>query len=79
MYHRHHNNNSERLHHVGISVIYLAQNLFRRGKYSCDLSLNMDYIVLFKNVRDSSQIGHLARQMFPRIWAFQDATQFETE
>ncbi|MEE8289666.1 MAG: hypothetical protein V3R25_09665 [Nitrosomonadaceae bacterium] len=39
----------------------------------------MDYIVLFKNVRDASQIGHLARQMFPRnskflIWAYQDAT-----
>ena len=66
--------------HLGISVIYIAQNLFHKGKYSRDLSLNMDYIVLFKNVRDSSQIGHLARQMFPRnskflIWAFQDATQ----
>ena len=66
--------------HLGLSVIYLAQNLFHKGKYSRDLSLNMDYIVLFKNVRDSSQIGHLARQMFPRnskflIWAFQDATQ----
>ena len=66
--------------HFGLSVIYLAQNLFHKGKYSRDLSLNMDYIVLFKNVRDSSQIGHLARQMFPRnskfqIWAFQDATQ----
>ena len=66
--------------HLGLSVIYLAQNLFHRGKYSRDLSLNMDYIVLFKNVRDSSQIGHLARQMFPQnskflIWAFQDATQ----
>ena len=36
-----------RWRHRGLSVIYLAQNLFHKGKYSRDLSLNMDYIVLF--------------------------------
>ena len=66
--------------HLGLSIIYLSQNLFHNGKYSRDMSLNMDYLVLFKKIRDASQIGHLARQMFPRnskflIWAFQDATR----
>jgi hypothetical protein len=66
--------------HLGLSVIYLSQNLFHRGKYSRDLSLNMDYIVLFKNVRDATQIGHLARQMYPNnpkflTSAYHDATK----
>ena len=65
--------------HLGLSVIYLSQNLFHQGKYSRDMSLNMDYIVLFKNVRDATQIGHLARQMYPQnskflLWAYNDAT-----
>jgi hypothetical protein len=66
--------------HLGLSVIYLSQNLFHKGKYSRDLSLNMDYIVLFRNVRDATQIGHLARQMYPNnpkflISAYEDATK----
>jgi hypothetical protein len=66
--------------HLGLSVIYLSQNLFHRGKYARDLSLNMDYIVLFKNVRDASQIVNLAKQMFPSrtkflTTSFYDATK----
>ncbi len=42
-------------------------------------SKNTQYLVLFKNVRDGSQIQFLARQMFPGkskyvLEAFQDAT-----
>ena len=42
-------------------------------------SLNAHYMFLFKNPRDSSKIGHLARQMFPGYKkymqeAFEDAT-----
>ena len=34
--------------HLNISIILLSQNLFHRGKYARDMSLNMDYIVIFK-------------------------------
>lgn len=44
------------------------------------MSLNTDYVVLFKNARDASQIMHLSRQMYPSntkflTWAFHDATK----
>lgn len=52
-------------HHRNISVIYIVQNLFHRGKEHRTISLNCHYMVLFKNPRDSSQISHLARQIFP--------------
>ena len=66
--------------HLNLSVIYLAQNLFHKGKHSRDMSLNMDYMILFKNARDASQIMHLSRQMYPSnskflTWAFHDATK----
>jgi hypothetical protein len=66
-------------HHRNVSVIYLTQNLFYKSKHSRTISLNAHYLILFKNVRDSSQISTLARQMFPAksnfmIEAFGDAT-----
>ena len=66
--------------HLNISVIFLTQNLFHKGKHSRDISLNSDYIVLFKNVRDASQISHFGKQMYPNNtkflnWAFKDATK----
>ncbi len=66
--------------HLNLSVIYLAQNLFHKGKHSRDISLNTDYMILFKNARDASQITHLSRQMYPHnskflTWAFHDATK----
>ena len=66
--------------HLNLSVIYLAQNLFHKGKHSRDISLNTDYMILFKNARDASQITHLSRQMYPHnskflTCAFHDATK----
>ena len=52
-------------HHNRISVIYLTQNIFNKGKYSRTLSLNSNYIIIFRNPRDPSQISCLARQIFP--------------
>lgn len=52
-------------HHRNISVVYIVQNLFHSGKEHRTISLNSHYMVLFKNPRDSSQISHLARQIFP--------------
>lgn len=66
-------------HHRNVSVIYLTQNFFYKSKHSRTISLNAHYLILFKNVRDTSQIANLARQMFPgnshfMIEAFRDAT-----
>jgi len=52
-------------HHNNISVIYITQNVFHQSKKSRDISLNSHYLVLFKNPRDSAQVNHLARQVFP--------------
>lgn len=52
-------------HHRNISIIYIVQNLFDNGKHHRTISLNSHYITVFKNPRDTSQINHLAKQMFP--------------
>jgi hypothetical protein len=67
-------------HHANTSVIYITQNLFYGGKENRTIMLNAQYMVLFKNPRDATQISHLARQMFPgksahMLEAFKDATQ----
>lgn len=50
-------------HHLNISVILLSQNLYQKGSHTRTISLNAKYLVVFKQPRDSSQIGFLARQM----------------
>ena len=52
-------------HHKNVSILYLTQNLFYKSKHMRTISLNAHYLVLFKNVRDSTQVANLARQMFP--------------
>jgi len=52
-------------HHRNLSAIFILQNIFHRGKELRDMSLNCHYLVLFKSPRDSRQINHLAKQMFP--------------
>ena len=52
-------------HHRNLSVFYLTQNLFHQGPGQRDISLNANYIVVFKNPRDRAQIKHLARQVYP--------------
>ena len=66
-------------HHRNLSVIFILQNIFHWDNELRDMSLNCHYLVLFKSPRDSSQINHLARQMFPghvkyMQESFQDAT-----
>ena len=67
------------LHHRGISVVYLTQNLFPPGKLSCTISLNSHYMIIFRNPRDSLGISRLAKKMFPGrtdylMESFRDAT-----
>ena len=52
-------------HHKNLSVIFITQNLFHQGHGQRDISLNTNYIVVFKNPRDRALIQHLARQILP--------------
>ncbi len=66
-------------HHMELSVIYIVQNIFYGEKFTRTISLNCQYIVLFRNIRDPSQINTLARQMYPRksavlVDAYEEAT-----
>ena len=70
---------TKKSHHRNTSVLYLVQNLFPKNKESRTISLNSQYMVVFKNPRDASQMLHLARHMYPgRVKfvqeAFKDAT-----
>jgi hypothetical protein len=59
-------------HHRNLSVFFLMQNFFHQAKEIRTITLNAQYIVLFKNPRDKQQIRVLARQMYDR-----DATSLE--
>ena len=66
-------------HHKNVSVVYLTQNLFNNNKHNRTISLNAHYMVLFKNVRDATQVHCLARQRFPKnseamMQGYKDAT-----
>lgn len=52
-------------HHLNMTVIFITQNLFHKGKEMRTVSLNSHYLILFKNRRDMSQINHLGRQLYP--------------
>lgn len=52
-------------HHRNMSVMMLTQNVFHQGKFSRTISLNANYMILFKNPRDKLQIKTLAHQIFP--------------
>jgi len=70
---------TKRSHHRNISVVFLVQNLFHKNKQIRTISLNVHYLVLFKNPRDATQFASLARQMYPNksafaVEAYKDAT-----
>ena len=58
-------------HHRNLSCILLLQNIYYQGaKCLRDISLNVQGMFLFKNIRSPQQIDILATQMFPRKRAF---------
>lgn len=66
-------------HHLSISVIFICQNIFFKGKGQRHISLNSHYLVLFRNIRDKVQFSTLARQICPQNLPymkeiFEDAT-----
>jgi hypothetical protein len=51
-------------HHRNLTIVYIVQNLFNQDPAMRTISLNTQYMVLFKNVRDTTQIRLLGRQMY---------------
>jgi hypothetical protein len=71
---------TKKSHHGNLSVIYIVQNLFQHGKEHRTISLNASYLCLTKNIRDASQIMHLAKQIYPsQTKFFQQAFQLATK
>ena len=67
-------------HHKNTSVYFITQNIFSKGKFARDISLNTNYLIIFLNPRDQLQFQVLAKQMFPTntkflIESFEDATK----
>lgn len=52
-------------HHLNLSAVLMLQNLFHQGKSMRDIHTSTNYLVLFKNPRDVTQLTHLQRQCFP--------------
>ena len=70
---------THKFHLYDISIIYLGQNVSHKDPSHRTISLNANYVVLFKNPRDMSQISHLDKQVYPGgnsilTAAFQDTT-----
>lgn len=66
--------------HTGFRLWYLVQNLFAKGKEHRTQSLNANYLVLFRNVRDVSTVTHIAKQLVPSnpasfVKIYEDATR----
>ena len=59
---------TEGAHHRNLSVICLLQNIFYKAKGTRTMSLNCQYLVVFKNPRDIQQFSILARQMYGTNW-----------
>ena len=52
-------------HHLNISCLFITQNLYNQGKFARTISLNATYLILFENIRDSSQVMRLGSQLYP--------------
>jgi hypothetical protein len=52
-------------HHKNISIFFITQNIYSKGKCMRTISLNTNYMLIFNNPRDRQQIRTLSRQMFP--------------
>lgn len=53
------------VHHNNLFVINITQNFFLRSNDTRTRRLNSQYLVLFKNPSDATQIAVIGRQMYP--------------
>ena len=71
---------TQRSQHRNITVVYIVQNVFDKGKVHRTISQNSHYMVLFNNPRDQAQIRSLAQQVFPtQVKYFMDAYREATK
>ena len=54
------------VHHKNLFVINITQNFFLRSNDTRTRRLNSQYMVLFKNPSDATQIAVIGRQMYPK-------------
>ena len=54
------------VHHKGYTLIFIMQNIYEQGKKARSIALNTQYLVLFRNPRDVTQLMTLGKQMFPK-------------
>ena len=53
------------VHHKNLFVINIVQNFFYHSKETRTRRLNTQYVILFKNPSDATQINIIGRQMYP--------------
>src|SRR5271167_2500031 len=53
------------VHHRNLFVINITQNFFQNSKETRTRKLNTQYVVMFKNTSDVTQIHVIGRQMYP--------------
>lgn len=58
------------VHHKNVNVFVLIQNIFFKSHVIRNLNLNANYIVLFRNIRDQSQLSVFAHQFYPENSSF---------
>lgn len=68
-------------HHLDMTVVFLVQNIFEKGKFFRTISLNTKYFVLFRNTRDKQQVQTFGRQLYPNkvnyfLNAYSQATSY---
>ena len=51
-------------HHMNISCIFITQDLYNQGEFARTITLNATYLILFENIRDSSQVMQLGSQLY---------------
>ena len=67
-------------HHMNISVIFIVQNMFKKGKEIRDIRLNCHQLIILKSPQDMFQVQTMGRQIFPSSTksfneAYEDATK----
>lgn len=58
------------VHHLPLTLIYITQNMFQRGKDVKTRRMNTNYLILFKNPHDRAQLDYIGRQMYPNDMKF---------
>ena len=52
-------------HSLGISVIFIVQNLFNKNKFMRNISTNCHYIIMMRGLRNANQVESIAKQTVP--------------